>query len=53
MQRVAPNFDEFVVLQFSATNEDPFAFNWNNQRATELDYGAALVRICQQYDRRA
>ncbi len=51
-QIAAPAFDEFVVLRFEATNEPPFPFKWIDERATTLDYGAALARISQQYEAR-
>ncbi|MXW90974.1 MAG: hypothetical protein F4114_07965 [Rhodospirillaceae bacterium] len=48
----APIFDEFIVLRFRATNEEPFKFEWVDKAETVLDYGAALVRIGQAYDKR-
>lgn len=45
-------FDEFLILPFRATNEPPFAFDWVDARGTERDYGAALVRIGREYDKR-
>lgn len=52
LQHAAPAFDEFIILRFKATNEDPFPFSWVNQKATVLDYGAALARISQAYEAR-
>jgi hypothetical protein len=52
LQHAAPAFDEFVVLRFRATNEAPFSFAWVNQKATGMDYGAALARISQAYEAR-
>jgi len=52
LQHAAPMFDEFVFLRFRATNEEPFPFAWVDQNKTELDYGAALARISQQYEMR-
>jgi hypothetical protein len=52
VQLAAPTFDEFIVLRFEATNEAPYPFRWSNERATLLDYGAALARISQQYEAR-
>lgn len=52
LQHAATVFDEFVVLRFRAINENPFPFSWVNQRATEMDYGAALARISQAYEAR-
>lgn len=50
--QAAPAFDEFLVLRFKATNEPPYTFAWDDENATELDYGAILVRISQQYEKR-
>ena len=46
----APAFDEFLTLRFEGTNEPPYRFVWSHKKAIALDYGAALVRISQQYD---
>jgi len=35
MDRVKPHFDEFVVLQFIASNTRPYDFAWVNQADTE------------------
>jgi hypothetical protein len=51
-QFVTPSFDELVLLQFRATNRDPFAFDWVNEGGAKLDYGSALVRISDEYERR-
>lgn len=50
--RVADVFDEFLILRYRATNEAPFSFEWVELTATEQDYGAALLRISREYDRR-
>jgi hypothetical protein len=52
LQDAAPAFDEFIILRFKATNVAPFPFSWVNQKATALDYGAALARISQAYEAR-
>jgi hypothetical protein len=51
-QEAAPLFDEFLVLQYRATNEPPFPFDWVSYRDTELDYKAALTRISSRYQQR-
>ncbi len=51
-QRVAAQFDEFVVLRFNAENVPPYTFTWVNQSQTENEYGAAIVRISREYDSR-
>jgi hypothetical protein len=45
-------FEEVVILPFVATNQDPFAFSWANTTAVANEYGAALLRISQEYERR-
>ena len=56
MQRLrngaAAEFDEFITLRFEATNEPPYRFSWIDERAADLDYGAALARIAQSYEAR-
>ncbi len=47
-----PAFDEFVVLRYRATNEDPFPFEWVDYDATRQDYAAALARISREYQHR-
>jgi hypothetical protein len=48
----APDFDEFLVLRFKATNAPPYPFEWANYNETRLDYGAALSRISARYQQR-
>ncbi len=48
----APPFDEFVILGYEATNEPPYKFSWVNERVISQEYGAVLVRISREYDRR-
>lgn len=50
--RAASAFDEFLVLRFEATNENPFPFTWFKKEMLLVDYGAALVRISQKYESR-
>lgn len=45
----APDFDEFLVLRFKATNTPPYPFEWANYHEIRLDYGAALSRISARY----
>lgn len=47
-----PAFDEFLVLRFKATNEPPYPFEWQNERALTLEYNALLTRVSREYDRR-
>jgi hypothetical protein len=48
----APYFDEFILLPYIATNEPPFQFSWFNYTLTSQNYGASLVRISREYDKR-
>jgi hypothetical protein len=48
----APDFDEFLILRFKATNAAPYPFEWANYGETRLDYGAALARISAGYQQR-
>jgi hypothetical protein len=48
----APEFDEFVILRFKATNAPPYPFEWTNYDDTRLDYAAALSRISARYQQR-
>ena len=52
LTHAVPAFDEFIVLRYRATNESPFPFEWLRLSDTEADYGAALIRISREYDRR-
>jgi len=45
-----PKFDEFLILRYRATNEDPYPFDWADQVTTTRDYGAMLTRIARAYD---
>jgi len=48
----APEFDEFLILRFKATNAAPYPFEWANYDETRLDYAAALSRISARYQQR-
>lgn len=50
--RVANLFDEFLVLRFRASNVPPYPFDWVDLKSTESHYGAALLRIAIEYDKR-
>jgi hypothetical protein len=49
---VSDLYDEFLILRFRARNEEPYAFEWVNEKETRLDYGAALIRISNEYEKR-
>jgi len=48
----APDFDEFLILCFKASNAPPYPFEWLNYQETRLDYAAALSRISARYQQR-
>lgn len=52
LQVARPAFDEFVLLKFKATNQEPLPFSWMNAKGTAADYGAAVVRIADLYEKR-
>jgi hypothetical protein len=47
-----PVYDEFVVLHYKATNDEPYLFEWVDTEHTTRDYGASLLRISREYERR-
>lgn len=52
LAQAAPAFDEFQILRFRAENTEPFAFEWVNYAQTAKEYGALLIRLSREYDRR-
>lgn len=52
ISRAAEKFDEFQILRFRATNVAPFPFEWADLEKTSKEYGALLIRISREYDRR-
>lgn len=48
----APDYDEFLVLGFKATNGAPYPFEWADYNETRLNYAAALSRISARYQQR-
>jgi hypothetical protein len=48
----APRFDEFLVLRYRATNDEPYPFAWVDFDQAFRDYGAILTRISREYERR-
>lgn len=49
---VSPHYDELLILNFSATNNPPYEFEWVNTKETEQLYGSILVRLSAQYEQR-
>ena len=52
IREVADYYDEFLVLQYRATNDPPYPFEWVSETETRQLYGAALVRIRNEYQKR-
>lgn len=52
MEMAAPAFDEFIILPFRATNQEPFPFEWVDYEDTKTNYAAALARISGEYEQR-
>jgi hypothetical protein len=50
--KAAPHFDEFLILEFIATNAAPFQMSWVNLPKTEAEYSSALIRISNLYRER-
>ena len=51
-RRVTEHYDELLILKFSATNIEPFPFEWLDRELTERNYGAALLRVAREYELR-
>jgi hypothetical protein len=52
LAEVEPAFDEFMVFRFKAKNEPPYQYEWVDERETKQEYGAALMRISNEYQSR-
>ena len=51
-EQAAPSYDEFLVLRYKATNEEPYPFEWVDFNESRLNYGAVLTRIRSVFQRR-
>jgi len=36
-------YDDFLIIGFEASNDDPYAFRWRNSNDLELKYGVILA----------
>jgi hypothetical protein len=52
IKEVKPFYNEFLFLNFKATNVEPYYFEWVNRTETLHEYGAVLTRISRKYDQR-
>ena len=48
----ASAYDEFLILDFSAPNVEPFPFDWFRRQKTADAYAAVLQRVSTEYERR-
>lgn len=49
---VRANYNEFLVLPYSATNKELFPFEWIGENNVRQVYASLLVRLCDLYERR-
>jgi hypothetical protein len=50
--RIASRFDEFLIFDFTATNEEPYDFAWVNEQDVTRQYAAAITRVARDYKQR-
>jgi len=51
-EHAAPSYNEFLVLHYKATNEEPYPFEWVDFNETRLNYAAVLTRISSAFQQR-
>jgi hypothetical protein len=49
---VRPNYDFFMLLEYSATNMKPYPFSWVNPVEQVANYSAELSRLAVEYEAR-
>ena len=52
IEYAAPRYNEFLVLRYRATNEEPYPFEWVDFDETRLNYAAVLTRISSAFQQR-
>ncbi len=52
LAEIGDHFDEFLILPYKAENEAPYTFEWVSEARTRQEYGAALIRVSNEYQRR-
>lgn len=52
LSEAAPHFDEFLILNFIASNRPPYEFEWVNGTLAEREYVAILQRTAALYESR-
>ena len=50
--RIAGRFDEFLIFEFIATNEEPYQFSWVDEPTVKRLYASAIMRIAREYKQR-
>lgn len=50
--RIAGKFDEFLIFEFIATNEEPHDFAWVDEQNVNRLYAAAITRVARDYKQR-
>jgi hypothetical protein len=51
-EHAGSSYNEFLVLHYKATNEEPYPFEWVNYNETRLNYAAVLTRISSAFQQR-
>lgn len=52
IEQAAPMYNEFLVLRYRVTNEEPYPFEWVDLKETRLNYAALLTRISSTFQQR-
>jgi hypothetical protein len=52
IEHAAPAYNEFLILRYKATNEEPYPFEWIDFNETKLNYAAVLTRISSAFQQR-
>lgn len=49
---IAARYDEFLIFEFIATNEEPYDFAWVDEQNVNRLYAAAITRVAREYKQR-
>lgn len=52
LAKAKPAFFEFLILEFEATNMQPYSFRWVDPKKTHDEYNALLSRLAYEYEAR-
>jgi hypothetical protein len=50
--RIANRFDEFLIFEFIATNDEPYDCTWVDEQHVNRLYAAAITRVAREYKQR-